>query len=393
MHALRLEWDESFLGYNFGPGHPMAPVRLKLTHRLLRDLGLLDLPGVQVRPAIPADDDVLLTVHTPEFVDAVRQASQSVPVPAPWHWLGTDDVPVFEKMHQVSATIVGASLDAALAVWRGEAAHGVNFAGGLHHAMPDAASGFCVYNDVAIAIKALLAAGAERVAYVDVDVHHGDGVERIFWDDRRVMTISVHESGQVLFPGTGYANEIGGPGAPGDAVNLPLPPGASDEGWLRAFHAVVPPLLRSFRPEILITQHGCDSHALDPLAHMALSLDCQRISYEVLHQLSHELCEGRWMAVGGGGYAVVDVVPRAWAHLVGIAAHHPIPAETEVPASWRAYVQQAYGHNPPLRMTDGRDGTYADWAKGHDTGEAIDRAVMATRRAVFPLHGLDPWYD
>jgi acetoin utilization protein AcuC len=284
-------------------------------------------------------------------------------------------------------------VDVARAVWSGEAAHGVNFTGGLHHAMPGRASGFCVYNDVAVAIRALLDAGAQRVAYVDVDVHHGDGVERIFWDDPRVLTVSLHETGRILFPGTGYPGDIGGPGAEGDAVNVAFPPGTSDGPWLRAFHAVVPPLLRAFEPEILVTQHGCDSHLQDPLAHMALSLDCQVASYRALHDLAHECAGGRWVAVGGGGYELVDVVPRAWSHLVAVAAHHAVDPAAEIPEAWRQYVTQRFGRPGPRRMTDGRDTAYRPWADGHDPEDAVDRAVMATRKAVFPLHGLDPWYD
>ncbi len=195
-------------------------------------------------------------------------------------------------MHHAAAHIVGASLEAFRQVWSGESLHAANISGGLHHAMPDRASGFCIYNDVALGISHLLDQGAERVAYVDVDVHHGDGVERIFWDDPRVLTISLHETGQMLFPGTGFPNDLGGPEALGSAVNVALPPGTGDGGWLRAFHAVVPPLLREFRPEVLVTQHGCDSHVEDPLAHLMLTVDGQRAAYLALHDLAHEVCDG-----------------------------------------------------------------------------------------------------
>jgi acetoin utilization protein AcuC len=278
-------------------------------------------------------------------------------------------------------------------VCSGEVAHGVNFCGGLHHAMPGRASGFCVYNDVAIGIRALLDAGARRVAYVDVDVHHGDGVERIFWDDPRVLTISVHESGRALFPGTGFADELGGGAAQGTAVNVALPPGTGDAGWLRAVHAVVPPLVRGFGPDVLVTQHGCDSHVLDPLAHLAVSVDGQRTVQTTLHDLAHEVCDGRWVATGGGGYEVVDVVPRAWSHLVAIAAHRPLDPETEVPQGWRDHVAMLIGRPGPVRMTDGVQPWWRSWEVGYDPDDALDRAVMATRKAVFPLHGLDPWFD
>ncbi|HST84590.1 MAG TPA: acetoin utilization protein AcuC [Kineosporiaceae bacterium] len=393
MDALRLVWDEAFGAYDFGAGHPMAPIRLELTARLIRDLGLLSAPGVRVVSAEPASDEVLETVHDPAYVAAVRQASKDPATAEASYGLGTPDTPAFAGMHEASARIAAASRDAALAVWSGAAAHAVNFCGGLHHAMPAVASGFCVYNDIGVAIAALLDAGAERVAYVDVDVHHGDGVQQMFWDDPRVLTISLHESGRVLFPGTGFAQDIGGPAAEGFAVNVALPAGTADAGWLRAFDATVPALLRAFRPQIMVTQHGCDSHMLDPLAHLALSLDAQRASYAALHDLAHELCQGRWLATGGGGYEVVDVVPRAWAHLVAIAAHRPIDPGSAVPEEWRDYVRSRCARVAPSRMTDGAEAEYRSWATGYDPADPIDRAVLATRKALYPLHGLDPWFD
>ena len=393
MEALRLVWDESFTRYDFGEGHPMHPSRLELTARLVRDLGLLSHAGVQVVGPEPATDEQLQLVHDAEYVEAVKLASVHPSTIDEARGLGTADVPVFEGMHEASARIVSGTVDVARAVWHGEARHGVNFTGGMHHAMPDHASGFCVYNDTAIAIKALLAEGAERIVYVDIDVHHGDGVEKVFWDDPRVMTISLHETGRVLFPGTGFSGDVGGPRAAGAAVNVAFPPGTSDGPWLRAFHAVVPALVRSFEPQIIFSQHGCDSHALDPLAHMALSLDGQVESYKAVHELAHETCDGRWVAVGGGGYELVDVVPRAWAHLVGIAEHHPVEPTSPVPAVWREYVRERFGRQSPQRMTDGREPWYRAWATGHDPEDAVDRTVMATRKAVFPLHGLDPWFD
>ena len=202
--------------------------------------------------------------------------------------------------------------------------------------MPRATSGFCVYNDLAVAISWLLANGAERIAYVDVDVHHGDGVQQIFYNDPRVLTVSLHETPAVLFPGTGFPYEIGGPGALGSAVNVALPAGTGDSGWLRAFHAVVPQALRAFQPQILITQHGCDSHQHDPLADLELTVDGQRASYLALAELADELCEGRWVSTGGGGYSITNVVPRAWTHLLAIVGGQPLPPETPTPQRWRA---------------------------------------------------------
>ena len=191
------------------------------------------------------------------------------------------------------------------------------------------------------------------MAYVDVDVHHGDGVEQIFWDDPRVLTISLHETGQMLFPGTGFPEDLGGAGAEGTAVNVALPPGTADAGWLRAFHAVVPDLVREFAPDVLVTQHGCDSHAADPLAHLMLSVDGQRAAYLALHDLAHETAGGRWVATGGGGYALVEVVPRAWTHLLAIVGGSPLDPATGTPESWRAYVGERTGATAPTALTDG----------------------------------------
>jgi acetoin utilization protein AcuC len=393
MESLRLIWDDVFTAYDFGATHPMAPIRLELSARLVRDLGLLDVPGVTVASADPAPDEVLTAVHRPEYVAAVRRASADPRAAQTRFGLGTDDVPAFAGMHEASARIAAGSRDTALAVWHREAEHGVNFCGGMHHAMPAAASGFCVYNDVALAIEGLLAAGAERVAYVDVDVHHGDGVQAAFWDDPRVLTISLHETGRVLFPGTGWPHEIGGPAAEGSAVNVALPPGTGDADWLRSFHAVVPPLLAAFGPQMIVSQHGCDSHLLDPLAHLSLTVDAQVASYRAVHEWAHEFCGGRWFAAGGGGYEVVDVVPRAWSHLVAIAAHRPVGTGTEVPEGWRSYVSSRCGRGAPRRMTDGGTTDFRPWSTGYDPGNEHDRATLATRKAVFPLHGLDPYFD
>jgi acetoin utilization protein AcuC len=340
-----------------------------------------------VRPQ-PADDTLLGLVHEPGYVAAVRRVSAAPDRPDLAHGLGTADNPAFAGMHEAAALVVGATVEAARVVWAGEAEHAVSVAGGLHHAMPGAASGFCVYNDPAVAIAWLLASGAQRVAYVDVDVHHGDGVERVFWDDPRVLTISLHESGRFLFPGTGFPADRGGPAADGYAVNVALPPGTGDAAWLRAFHAVVPPLVAEFAPEVLVSQQGCDSHAQDPLAHLALSVDAQRASYAALHDLAHRHAGGRWVATGGGGYELVDVVPRAWCHLIAEAAGSPVDPATAVPAEWREYVSRRLGVPGPARMTDGATPRWRDWAEGYDPADPVDQAVRATQRAVFPAHGL-----
>ena len=324
-------------------------------------------------------------VHDPQYIAAVRLGAAD-----PAFGLGTADDPVFPGMHDASALVAGATLAAARAVWTSQAEHAVSIAGGLHHAMRGMASGFCVYNDPAIAISWLLRQGAQRIAYVDIDVHHGDGVQAAFYDDPRVLTISLHEHPMTLFPGTGLPSETGGPNAEGMAVNVALRAGTGDAGWLRAFDAIVPPLLHAFRPEILVSQHGCDSHRLDPLAHLELSVDGQRSAHSALHKLAHETAGGRWLLTGGGGYELVHVVPRTWTHLLAEAAGRPLDPQRATPLEWREYVQARTGVRAPERMTDGADASFTPFSSGYDPADAVDRAVMATRTAVFPMHGLFP---
>ncbi|GAA0675131.1 acetoin utilization protein AcuC [Kitasatospora atroaurantiaca] len=389
--GLHLYWDEGVTAYDFGPDHPMDPTRLALTMRLVEAFELTTAPGVTVRAARPAGDSTLRLVHTAEYVEAVKRVAADPTHVDRRHGLGTEDNWAFAAQHTASALIAGQSVAAAEAVWRGEAGHAVNFAGGLHHAMPDRASGFCIYNDAALAVARLLELGAERVAYVDMDVHHGDGVQQAFWNDPRVLTVSIHEHPATLFPQTGWSTETGGPDAPGSAANLPLPAGTGDAGWLRAFHAFVPELLGAFRPQVVVSQHGADTHLDDPLAHLAVTLDAQRMVAEAVHDLAHHYADGRWVALGGGGYAVIDVVPRAWTHLVGIAAGRPVDPAAETPEVWRGEVFRLTGQEGPLLMTDGAK---PDWRDFHDHGydpeDRLDQAVLAARRAVFPHHGLIP---
>jgi acetoin utilization protein AcuC len=390
-------WAPAMTAYNFGHSHPMAPERMELTAKLAGSLGLLDLDHVTVAAPDVAADAELCAVHSPEFVAAVRRVSENPDIPDHARGLGTEDDPAFAGMHEASARLAGGSLLAAAAILDGSAVRAVNFGGGMHHASRDRASGFCIYNDAALAVQRLLDGGVQRVAYVDVDAHHGDGTQSIFWDDPRVLTISLHESGLTLFPGTGFANEIGGPNAQGSAVNVALPAGTADAGWLRAFHAVVPQLIGAFEPEVIVSQHGCDSHRLDPLAHLNISVDGQREAATAIGNLAARYCENRWISTGGGGYNVVSVVPRAWSHLIAIAAGRPVPLRTPVPEEWRRYVNDKYGAKfgvePPEAMGDDVDLWWRSWEVGFDPNDEVDRTIMATRKEVFPLHGLDPWFD
>ncbi len=394
--SLAVSWDDRLTGYDFGPGHPLAPVRVELTMALAREFGLLDAPGVSLIKPAAAPPELLELVHDDVYLAAVERAGELAARGEPldprsvFFGLGTADDPVFPYMHEASSLVVGATLAAAQAVWTSAAQHGISVAGGLHHAMRRAASGFCVYNDPAIAIAWLLEQGLERIAYVDVDVHHGDGVQAAFYTDPRVLTISLHEDPATLWPETGRSSETGAEAGEGYAVNIPVPAGTGDAGWLRAFEAVVPPLLRSFQPQFLVSQHGCDSHRLDPLAHLEVTVDGQRRAQSMIHELAHETAGGRWLCTGGGGYALATVVPRSWTHLLGIASGQPVDRAEPTPAAWQELVRRRTGTEPPELMTDGAPGDFTPFEAGFDPADPVDRAIMATRNAVFPAHGLMP---
>ncbi|HEY2044418.1 MAG TPA: acetoin utilization protein AcuC [Jatrophihabitans sp.] len=379
-----LVWGEGYLNYDFGE-HPMAPIRLDLTVSLARTLGVLD--QLTVIEPTPADTEQLLSVHGARYLDAVRAASSDPSFMG--FGLGSADNPVFDGMYDASALIAGGSRLAALQVATGAADHAVNIAGGLHHAMHDSAAGFCVLNDVVLAIRTLLASGVERVAYVDIDVHHGDGVQAAFYDDPRVLTLSMHQDPRTLYPGTGMPTELGdGPGH-GTSINLALPPATSDDGWLRAFAAVVPGALTAFKPDVLVTQCGCDTHHEDPLADLALTIDGQRAAYAELHRLAHEVAGGKWLALGGGGYGVLRCVPRTWTHLIAEVSGRPIAPETPLPQSWiDGLRRRGVTANLPTVMGEGRQPDPQAWMPGGDSW--LDRSIWATRDASYPLLGLDP---
>ncbi|GAA1093431.1 acetoin utilization protein AcuC [Tsukamurella strandjordii] len=395
-------WDPSVLEYRFSHSHPMDPVRLRLTMELSRMLGVID--GAEV--VAPAGFDVadLARAHTDDYQAAVRVAgSGRSRIDLTGFGLGNDDNPVFLHMHEAAASIVGSTLTGAKAIASGAATRAANIAGGMHHAMRTHASGFCVYNDIAISISWLLDNGFDRIAYIDVDAHHGDGVQAAFWNDPRVLTISVHEDPQHLWPGTGFPSELGGPEARGTAVNVPVPAFCPDGLWLRAFHAVVPSVVREFRPQLIVSQCGCDSHAADPLTDLSLSVDGQRAAMLAMRDLADEVCDGRWLAVGGGGYQLVSVVPRAWTHLLGAVVGVDVDPATPIPQEWKDLVAQIPadrlgGEAGPIpdTMGEGGDTHYTPWEPSSfdptapSIDAATDRFIARARSAVFPLHGLDP---
>jgi acetoin utilization protein AcuC len=381
---VALVWDDRVAGYDLGQGHPLAPVRVELTVDLIRRSGLLGLGVDEVLPA-RLDEAAVLRLHRPDFVDTVKRLSADPTARAdPAFGLGPGDTPAFPGMHGASLLVCSATVEAARQVWEGKADHAFNPAGGLHHAMPERAAGFCVYNDPAVAIDWLLEHGAERVCYVDVDVHHGDGVEVMFADDPRVLTISLHESGQYLFPGTGHVEDIGGEGAEGSAANLPLAPGTTGTVWREAFDAVVEPLVRAFAPDVLVTQLGCDAHATDPLAHLALTVDDMADIYARLHRLAHETAQGRWVATGGGGYQLVQVVPVAWTLAFAEMTGRRLPFE--IPMEWREVAVERTGVTPPTGFTE--DPVRVSEAMHEQAVTAARGSIEALRRLVLPRHGV-----
>ena len=376
--AVELIWyGDDAPWYDHGAQHPLRPARVILTRRLIHDYGLID--GLKARETVAryATHDELRLVHTERYIDAVTRAGHGED--GDW-WrfgLGPGDNPIFDQMHEASARVAGASLAAAEAVLSGRSEHAFNPAGGLHHAMPEQASGFCVYDDPAIAIAWLLAQGVGRVAYVDVDVHHGDGPQAVFYRDPRVLTISLHQYGRI-FPGTGDVSESGAGEAEGTKVNVPLPASTTDREWLTAFRAVVPPLVRAWKPDVLVTQLGCDTHVTDPLAELDLSTSAYRETALVLHELAHEAAGGRWLATGGGGYQWARVVPRAWTIYFAEMAGVRVP--DEIPESWIEAAEREAGYEVPA--------TLSEPPTGPGNPSAVQRVIDRVKTRIFPAHGL-----
>ena len=334
---VALVYGDALMKHHLSDAHPLQPIRVKLAVDLIKSTGLIE--HSHLLPPRPATVEELGLVHSPEYVELVQRLSdpkkRSSVSPAAIDAAGysSADNPISDELHEGTALVAGATLVAAESIQGGMALHAFSPSGGLHHAHRDRASGFCTYNDAALACQWLKDQG-HRVAYVDVDVHHGDGVEDIFKADPDVLTISLHESGHWLFPGTGFPQDAGVGAGRGFAVNLPFAPYTWDEPWLGAFEKVVPAMLRRFKPTVLVTQDGCDTHHLDPLAHLAATTRIWPRIGRIFHELAHELCDGRWLALGGGGYAIYEVVPRAWTLLFAAMVEHPeLAAEVDDPAT------------------------------------------------------------
>ncbi len=373
-----LVFGERSLTYDFGLGHPLTPLRFGPGIDLLRAVGAT--PGLA--PEL-ASDDQLLTCHSREYIRTVRAFSADPDRP-PAAGIGAGDNPAFAGMHEASAAVAGGSLRAMEGILRGDAAHALHPGGGLHHAMRDRASGFCIYDDPALAIARARAAGL-RVLYVDLDVHHGDGVQALHLADPGVLTFSIHESGRYLFPGTGGANEVGEGAAAGTAVNVPLEPYTGGPAWLAAVRRLLPALAATFGPDVIVSQHGADAHALDPLAHLRVTTREMGEAARLVDHISHRHAGGRWLATGGGGYDIYRVVPRAWALTWLAGAHREVP--DHLPVAWRKHwagLAARAGQSPlPERFEDpadafGRSDAYTDDATSlaAETAELVRTAVL-----------------
>ncbi len=368
--------SEQYGRFDYGPEHPLRMERLGLTWRLMEAYGLTTLPHAKVLAPDPADEAALARFHSREYLEVLKAVSAGLEVPGVARYgLGVGDNPIFPGVWEVSCLAAGGSLLAAKLVAEGEVERAFHSAGGLHHAMPDRASGFCYINDPVLAILSLRERGW-RVAYVDIDAHHGDGVQFAFYSDPGVLTISTHERGDRLFPGTGFVEERGeGPGR-GYSVNLPLEPFTDDEVYAEAFEAIVPPLLRAFRPDVVVAQLGIDSHRTDPLTHLALSV--QGFAHTVTRIV--ELAP-RLVALGGGGYDLPNVA-RAWA--AAWAVMNGMELSPELPAAIRSELAR-FGFrdgslwDPPVELPPETRRQARDYCR---------RQVEAIRSTIFPLHGL-----
>ncbi|GAC1386252.1 MAG: hypothetical protein NVSMB33_15850 [Ktedonobacteraceae bacterium] len=360
----RLIFDPIELKYDFGADHPLQAPRLKALMDLLATSGLWSAEDEQTRlPLRPATVAELSLIHTSDYIDAVQRLSipadqhvgqtqnaQNAPLTqterqhlALQYGFGDGDTPALPGMHNITAHVVGGSLVAMSAVMglpeggsfaseKERPLHVFHPGGGLHHAWSDRASGFCIYNDISVAIAHVLQASEAKVLYLDFDAHHGDGVQRSFYDESRVMTISLHETGRYLFPGTGDVLELGQGHGRGYSVNVPLEPFTEDDSYIEVMRSLLHPLVTFFAPDIILTQHGCDTHAWDPLTHLELTMQGMQVQMKLTHELAHTYCQGRWVALGGGGYDLFRVVPRAWSMLWAEMSEQTLP--TALPEAW-----------------------------------------------------------
>lgn len=330
-HDVKFIYDKTLLDYHFHDEHPFNQKRVVLTKELLEESNQLYHTNIVV-PRVATEEEIAL-IHDPTYIHAVKSANLLNHDQLIRFGLDTDDTPTFPKMHEASASIVGATLTAVDTVLKDGARAAANFSGGLHHGFKRKASGFCVYNDAAIAIKYIREHYNLRVLYVDSDAHHGDGVQWAFYEDPNVCTFSIHETGRYLFPGTGSVNERGIRNGHGYSFNLPIDAFTQDESFIEVYKTALLEIADFFKPDILITQNGADAHFHDPLTHLCCSMEIYKAIPEVALEVSNTYCNGKWIALGGGGYDIWRVVPRAWAQVWNVMKNGK-PATGELPHTW-----------------------------------------------------------
>ncbi|WP_257352227.1 acetoin utilization protein AcuC [Pseudalkalibacillus decolorationis] len=324
-------YSDDLLNYKFSNNHPFNPLRLKLTYELLKTSGILSDDQI-VKPRKATDEEIAL-VHSEEYIHAVKQAGEGTlpETQAANYGLGTEDTPIFSNMHDSSAWLAGATLTAVENVFEGNAKQALSLGGGLHHGFRGKASGFCIYNDSSIAIEYMKQKYNARVLYIDTDAHHGDGVQWAFYDDPNVCTFSIHETGRYLFPGTGNVSEKGAGRGYGLSFNIPVDAFTEDDSWIPILEKAIDEIARFFKPDVIISQNGVDAHYWDPLTHLSVTMKSYKKIPQLVKNAAHKHAEGRWIAVGGGGYDIWRVVPRAWsliwAEMNGIDLKGPLPKE------------------------------------------------------------------
>jgi acetoin utilization protein AcuC len=365
-------WDR----YDYGREHPLRMERLGLTWRLMRACGLTTLPGARIVAPEPAAEGDIGRFHTPEYLAVLKAANTGrPPADGAVYGLGAGDNPVFPGLWEAAQLVAAGSILAADLVARGEADRVFHFAGGLHHALPDRASGFCYVNDAVLAIMRLRERGL-RVAYIDIDAHHGDGVQYAFYDDPNVLTISIHERGERLFPGTGFVRELGEGEGRGFSVNLPIEAYTDTEAYLPAFEAVVPPLVERFRPDAIVAQLGIDAHRTDPLTHLALDVQGFARAVARINTLAPRL-----VALGGGGYDIRNVARGwtvAWAVLNDVTLEETLPEAFEEDARRYQFETRSLWDAPAALSNE----------LSRAVHEYRDRQVDAVQRLIFPIHGI-----
>lgn len=378
-----LIWDPAVAEYKFRPDHPFNPRRLVLAVSLMESLGLINDTTARVVAPRMATEAELLAVHSREYVDAVRRFSGGGGTDdAGRYGLGTDDTPVFAGMHEITALVTGATIRAAELVMSGEVDRAFSICGGLHHAHRDRGSGFCVYSDLAAAIAWIRREHGSRVLYLDYDAHHGDGVQGIFYEDPEVMTVSLHESGRYLFPGTGFVDELGEGDGYGYSVNLPLEPFTEDDSWIGIHEKLLPEIFEAFRPDVVVVQNGCDGHSLDPLTHLRATTRLYEETIRLVCELADRHCNGRVVATGGGGYAIWQVVPRAWTLIWGGLSGQAVP--DRIPLDW---LNRWQGEAPELLPERVRDdpASHAPVPRRAEIEATNRRTLESLRRQALPL--------